>query len=444
MKDRHRHIIKAIEPGSIAEELELTPGDELVSINEKEIEDIFDYRYLSEDASLVVLIRKKNGEEWELEIEKEPYEDLGIEFEEGLMDQYRSCRNKCIFCFIDQMPKGMRETLYFKDDDARLSFLQGNYITLTNLSEKDMERIIFYRLSPINISVHTTNPQLRCRMLNNRFAGEALDKIRRFYEAGLTMNGQIVLCKGYNDGAELERTICDLTAYLPLMQSVSVVPIGMTKFREGLAPVEPFTKDDAKAVLDTIHKWQNKIYKQHGTRMIHASDEWYLLAGEEIPAEESYEGFLQLENGVGMVRSMKDDMDALLSEYPGDDRRLRATLVTGVLAAPVILEQVEKIQKKFPNIAAEVVPIVNHFFGESITVAGLLTAQDIIAQLSGKELGEFLVLPDVLLKSGTELLLDDLTVSDIENALQTKVRIVKSDAEGLLGVLLEGATKRPL
>jgi len=440
---KHKHMIKSVEPGSIAEELEIEPGDELISINDKEIEDIFDYRFLSEDEYLTMVIRKKDGEEWELEIEKETYEDLGIEFEDGLMDEYRSCHNKCIFCFIDQMPKGMRDTLYFKDDDARLSFLQGNYITLTNLSEKDMERILFYKLSPINISVHTTNPELRCKMLNNRFAGQALEKIKRFYDAGLTMNGQIVLCKGYNDGAELERTISDLTKYLPLMQSVSVVPIGMTKFRDGLAKVEPFTKEDAIEVLGIIHRWQDKILKEYGTRMIQASDEWYLLSGLPIPDEEHYEGYSQLENGVGMVRSMKDDVDALLEELESDERTVRCTFATGVLAAPVIREQVEKVMAKFPNVKAEVIAIINHFFGENITVAGLLTAQDIIAQLKGKDLGDFLGLPEVLLKSGTDILLDDLTVSDIENALQTKVRIVKSDGEGLVRAFLGLEDNRP-
>lgn len=440
---KHKHMIKSVEPGSIAEELEIEPGDELISINDKEIEDIFDYRFLSEDEYLTMVIRKKDGEEWELEIEKETYEDLGIEFEDGLMDEYRSCHNKCIFCFIDQMPKGMRDTLYFKDDDARLSFLQGNYITLTNLSEKDMERILFYKLSPINISVHTTNPELRCKMLNNRFAGQALGKIKRFYDAGLTMNGQIVLCKGYNDGAELERTISDLTKYLPLMQSVSVVPIGMTKFRDGLAKVEPFTKEDAIEVLGIIHRWQDKILKEYGTRMIQASDEWYLLSGLPIPDEEHYEGYSQLENGVGMVRSMKDDVDALLEELESDERTVRCTFATGVLAAPVIREQVEKVMAKFPNVKAEVIAIINHFFGENITVAGLLTAQDIIAQLKGKDLGDFLGLPEVLLKSGTDILLDDLTVSDIENALQTKVRIVKSDGEGLVRAFLGLEDNRP-
>ena len=432
-----KHIINRIIPGSIAEELEIEVGDILLAIDNTEIEDIFDYQFLVQDTYIEVLIQKPDGEQWLLEVDKEFDDDLGIEFENGLMDEYRHCVNKCIFCFIDQMPEGMRETLYFKDDDARLSFLQGNYITLTNLSEEDMERILFYKLSPINISVHTTNPELRCKMLNNRFAGAALDKIKRFYDAGLEMNGPIVLCKNYNDGEDLERTIHDLTAYLPLMQSVSVVPIGMTKYREGLAQIEPFTKEDAVTVLQIITKWQKIILEHYGTRMIHASDEWYLMAGLPMPPEEEYEGYPQLENGVGMVRSLNEEVDWCLKDLTGDDRERKLTVVTGVLASPVITEQVEKIKKKFPKVDARVATIVNHFFGERITVAGLLTGQDIIVQLQGKDLGDCVLLPEVLLKSGEDVLLDDLKISDIEKALQTRIRIVKSDGEAFVRAVIE-------
>ena len=253
------------------------------------------------------LIRKPDGEEWEFEIEKDYDEDLGIVFESGLMDDYKSCRNKCIFCFIDQMPKGMRDTLYFKDDDSRLSFLQGNYITLTNMKQNDIERIIRYRLEPINISVHTTNPALRCKMLNNRFAGEALAHMQRLKEESIQMNGQIVLCKGINDGAELEQSIRDLTSYIPCMQSLSVVPAGMTKYREGLYPLEPFTKTDAGEVISVIHRWQQYCMERYGIHFVHAGDEWYLMAEKEIPKEETYDGYLQLENGVGMMRLLEDE-----------------------------------------------------------------------------------------------------------------------------------------
>ena len=308
-----QHVIDKVEPGSIAEELEIEAGDILLSINGKEIEDVFDYHYLIHDEYLDVSILKSSGEEWELEIEKDYDEDLGIVFENGLMDNYKTCHNKCIFCFIDQMPEGMRDTLYFKDDDTRLSFLQGNYVTLTNMKDKDFERIIEYKLAPINISVQTTNPKLRCEMLHNRFAGEALKKLDRLYEAKLPMNGQIVLCKGVNDGAELERSIRDLTKYLPYMQSVSIVPVGLSKHRKGLHPLEPFTKEDAKEVLAMIHKWQEVCMESHGTHFVHASDEWYLLAEEELPDEDNYDGYIQLENGVGMIRLLLNEFaEALL------------------------------------------------------------------------------------------------------------------------------------
>ena len=287
-KKKKRHIISKVLPQSIGEEMELTPGDELISINGHVIEDVFDYHYLVNDDYLEILVRKENGEEWELEIEKDYEEDLGIEFENSLMDEYRSCRNHCIFCFIDQMPKGMRDTLYFKDDDSRLSFLQGNYVTLTNMSDHDIDRIIQYHLAPINISFQTTNPQLRCKMLNNRFAGDIFSKVQRLYEAGIEMNGQVVLCKGINDGEELERTIKDLTSYLPYLKSVSIVPVGLSKYRDGLYPLEPFNKEDAEKVLDIVHQWQEKLYPKYGLHFIHCSDEWYILAERELPKERSF------------------------------------------------------------------------------------------------------------------------------------------------------------
>ena len=308
------HKITRVLPGSIAQELEIEPGDILLSVNQAAIEDVFDYRYQLNEEFITVAVRKPDGEEWEYEIEKEYEEDLGIEFENGLMDDYRSCCNKCIFCFIDQMPPGMRETLYFKDDDSRLSFLQGNYITLTNMKERDLERIILYKLAPVNISVHTMNPQLRCKMLNNRFAGEALDKMRRLYEAGMEMNGQIVLCKGMNDGKELEYSIEKLTEYIPHMRSVSVVPAGLTRYRDGLYPLELFGQQEAAEVLRMIHRWQAVCMERWGIHFVHASDEWYLLAGEELPCADSYDGFLQLENGVGMLRLLLDEFREAMQE----------------------------------------------------------------------------------------------------------------------------------
>ena len=434
---KHEHRIKRVEEGSIAWEMGIEPGDVLLRINHNIIEVVFDYHYYVNDEELLVLIRKTNGEEWELEIEKDYEEDLGIEFEQGLMDEYRSCRNKCMFCFIDQMPKGMRETLYFKDDDSRLSFLQGNYVTLTNMSDHDIERIINYHLEPINVSIHTTNPELRCKMLHNRFAGDALKKIDLLYEGGIVMNGQIVLCKGENDGEELERSIRDMTKWLPNLQSVSVVPVGLTKYREGLYPLEPFHKEDARNVLDTIHKWQNIIYEEYGIHFIHASDEWYLLAEEELPEEERYDGYLQLENGVGMLRLLEDEFSKCYDELEGDDRKRHVSLATGRLAAPTIAKLMDRLKGKYPNLKVDIYPIRNDFFGELITVSGLITGQDLKKQLADQELGNVLLLPNNMLRSGEEVFLDDMTVTELADALQISVRMVGSAGQDLINAVLQ-------
>ncbi len=436
MIKRKEHIIHQIEPGSIAEELELEPGDVLVSVNGQNIHDIFDYHYLINEEYLELLIRKPDGEEWELEIEKEYEDDLGIVFENGLMDEYRSCRNKCMFCFIDQLPKGMRDTLYFKDDDSRLSFLQGNYVTLTNMSDEDVERIIRYHLSPINISFHTMNPELRCKMLNNRFAGDALEKVEKFYEAGISMNGQVVLCKGINDGAELEYSIEQLTKYLPHLQSVSIVPVGLTDHREGLYPLEPFDKEDACKVLELIHRWQERLYARHGTHFVHAGDEWYLLAGQEVAEEETYDGYLQLENGVGMVRLLHEEIGRELMLKTGDDRKRKVSIATGVLAAPLLKKEAEKIRRKYSNVEIQVYSIENDFFGRRITVAGLLTGQDLERQLKNRELGEALLLTEHMMKSGERIFLDDMTVEELSRSLQVPVIIVESDGKALLEAVL--------
>lgn len=430
------HIIKDIEPGSIAEELELSQGDELISINGQSIKDVFDYHYLIKDEMLTVLIKKPDGEEWELEIEKEYDDDLGIVFEEGLMDGYRSCRNKCIFCFIDQMPPGMRETLYFKDDDARLSFLQGNYVTLTNMSDEDIDRILFYKLSPINISIHTTNEDLRCRMLHNRFAGSSLVKMKKLKDAHIRMNGQIVLCKGWNDGEELERTIHDLSAYLPELTSVSVVPVGLTRYRKGLTKLQKFSKEDAIRVIEIIRRWQGIFLAHYKTRFIYAADEWYVNAGLKIPEAFEYEDYPQLDNGVGMLRSFRDDFMDQLSIIKGDNRAKRISLATGVLAAPFFNELLAKFNEKFPNIRVALHTITNNFFGTDITVAGLLTGADLIDQLTGRNLYDELFLPDTLLRNGETVLLDDITIDELEKALQIKVRIVQSDGKSFIDTLL--------
>ena len=433
---KHEHIVKSLMPGGIGEELGIEPGDKLLAINGNEIQDVFDYYYYEESEQLLLLIEKPDGEEWELEIEKDEDESLGIEFDQSLMDEYRSCRNKCMFCFIDQMPKGMRETLYFKDDDSRLSFLQGNYITLTNMSDHDVERIVKYRLEPSNISFQTTNPELRCKMLHNRFAGEALKKVDILYRGQIEMNGQIVLCKGVNDGEELERTIRDLTGYLPYLKSVSIVPVGLTKYRDGLYPLEPFTKEDAREVLSVIHRWQEKIYQEHGIHMIHAGDEWYVLAEEEVPEEARYDGYLQLENGVGMMRLLFNEVQEALSAVTGDGRQREISLATGRLMYPYIGKILEEIRKKFPNITTHLYAIRNDFFGERITVSGLITGQDLTGQLKGQPLGERLLLPCNMLKIGEPVFLDDFTLEEVENSLQVKTDIVKSSGQDLLDAVI--------
>ncbi|MGI6069602.1 MAG: DUF512 domain-containing protein [Blautia sp.] len=435
MKD-HKHIVKFVQPGSIGEEMGIAAGDCLLAVNDTPVEDIFDYHYLMNEEYVEILIGKPDGEEWLLEVEKEYDEDLGVEFENGLMDEYRSCSNKCIFCFIDQMPPGMRKTLYFKDDDSRLSFLQGNYVTLTNMSDHDLDRIIRYHLSPINISFHTTNKELRCEMLHNRFAGEALDKVDRLYEAGIEMNGQIVLCKGINDGEELDKSIRDLAGYLPYLQSVSVVPVGLSKYREGLYPLEPFEQEDAKAVLAQIRRWQEKIFAEHGIHFIHASDEWYLMAEEPLPEEELYDGYPQLENGVGMLTLLEAEVKEALEEKRACKDQRQLSIATGVLAAPFIRRYADLICDKYPEISAKVYPVANHFFGEKITVSGLLTGRDLMEQLRGKDLGEQLLLSCSMLRSGENIFLDDVTVEELEQALDVKIRIVDACGSDLVEAFL--------
>ncbi|MCR5177622.1 MAG: DUF512 domain-containing protein [Lachnospiraceae bacterium] len=426
---KHEHLIKEVEEDGIAAELGIEPGDTLLSIDGEEIVDIFDYRFRIRTENLTLLVRAKQGGEYEFEIEKDEDDDLGLVFESGLMDEYRSCSNKCIFCFIDQMPPGMRETLYFKDDDARLSFLQGNYVTLTNMKDEDLERIIRYRLQPINISVHTTDPGLRCMMLSNRFAGKALDKIKRLNEAGITMNGQIVLCKGINDGKNLEKSIDDLAAYIPNMQSLSVVPVGLTKFRDSLYPLKPFEKEDAIEVLDIIHTAQRRIFDRHGINFVHAGDEWYLLAEMPLPEASNYDGFLQLENGVGMMRLLYDEFADALKEEEGDvNLSGSCSIACGMAVGSFMNRLCGMFMEKFPGISVNVYPVRNDFFGGRITVSGLLTGRDIIAQLKDADLGEGLIITRNMLRYGEDVFLDDLHVNDIEKALG--VKIIVSDSGG--------------
>lgn len=433
-----QHIIKSIKSGSIAEELEIGPKDQMLSINGQEITDVFDYHYLVNDEYLEVLVRKPDGEEWLLEIEKDEEEDLGIVFENEFMDEYRSCSNRCVFCFIDQMPPGMRDTLYFKDDDSRLSYLQGNYVTLTNMKEDDLDRIIRYHLSPINISFQTTNPKLRCEMLGNRFAGDIFPKVQRLYDAGIEMNGQIVLCRGMNDGEELERSISDLKEYLPHLGSVSIVPVGLSKYREGLHPLGPFSKEDAIAVIETVHKWQGLMMHEHGTHFVHCSDEWYILAGMELPKEEQYDDYPQLENGVGMLRLLESEITNALTERSGDQRKHKISIATGKLPYQFIKKYITMVQKKYPGVEVALYPLTNKFFGDKITVSGLITGGDLLEQLSGQDLGECLLLPCNMLRAGETVFLDDVSVAQVEEQLQIKVQVVAESGQSFVeAVLLE-------
>ncbi|MDR1764994.1 MAG: DUF512 domain-containing protein [Lachnospiraceae bacterium] len=468
------HLIREVAAGSIGEELGLEAGDRLLSIDGQPVEDVFDYQYLLGAETALVEVEKADGELWELDIEHGG-DDLGLIFDNGLMSEYRPCANRCIFCFIDQLPKGMRETLYFKDDDARLSFLQGNYVTLTNWKKRDLERVLLFRPSPINISVHTTNPQLRCRMLGNRFAGKSLEMMDALYGAGIPMNGQIVLCKGINDGAELERTVADLGRYIPVMGSLSVVPVGLTRFREGLAALEPFAGADAAAVIEVVERFQGAFMEAHGTHFVHASDEFYLLAGRDMPAADNYDGYPQLENGVGMVRLLTDEVEEALGEMgvqpPDTVSRTELSMAVGYSIFETICRLAGQIlnQGAFAPCAAapvrcldcantdapadkttmhehhvienastrlHIYPIRNDFFGESITVTGLLTGQDLAAQLKGKPLGARLLLSSHMFRSGEETLLDDMTRGDLENALGVPVEIVGPSGDALVRALV--------
>ncbi len=446
----NEHVVREVLSGSIAEEMGIEAGDTVLAVNNNQIEDVFDYRYLMKDEYVEVLVRKADGEEWLLEIDKDYDEELGVEFENGLMSEYRSCSNKCIFCFIDQMPPGMRETLYFKDDDSRLSFLQGNYITLTNMSEHDVERIIKMQLAPINISVQTTNPALRCEMLHNRFAGEKLRFLDRFYEGHVEMNGQIVCCKGVNDGKELKRSIEDLMKYLPFMRSVSVVPAGLSKFREGLYPLEFFTKEEAGQIIDMIEKYQKICFDRYGLHFIHASDELYLLAGRDFPEEERYDGYIQLENGVGMMRLFREEFSEAVGklregpDYQNKWKGIKRTLsiATGKLAYGVIREASETMTRLCPGLTIHVHAIRNDFFGDTITVSGLVTGQDLIAQMkerqaAGEESGGTLLIPSNMLRSGEQVFLDDVTVQDVERALGLTVRAVEPGGQDFVSAVLD-------
>ncbi|MEA4962014.1 DUF512 domain-containing protein [Lutispora sp.] len=430
-------IIQEVLEGSIADELEIEKDDKILSINGEAVGDILEYKYLISDEFLILEIEKPDGEIWELEIEKEYDEDLGLLFG-GIIDEPKSCHNKCIFCFIDQLPKGMRKTLYFKDDDTRLSFLQGNFLSLTNIKDKDIEKIIKFRISPINISVHTTDMELRKRMLNNKNADKLLEYMRRLKEGHIEMKGQVVLCPEINDARQLEKTIADLYGFYPELNCVAVVPVGLTRYRDGLFPLKEYNEHTAQEVIDQVENLQGKYMDKIGTRFVFLSDEFYIIAGRKTQPYENYEGFSQLENGVGIIAMFNHEVASSLDKIENNAAMsARGTILTGEYAMPVLEEACNKIMYKLPGLKLDVIAIRNEFFGPSVRVSGLITGGDIISQLEGKNISGSVFIPDNMLRSGETVFLDDITVKDIEERLGIKIIICKQDGRDLVSNIVE-------
>ncbi len=428
-------IIKGVQDGSVAAGSKIAPGDKLLSLNGNEIMDVLDYRFYQNNENVIALVEDKNGNVQKYRFKKDEYDELGLLFETYLMDKQHSCKNKCIFCFIDQLPKGLRESLYFKDDDSRLSFLFGNYITLTNITEHEIERIIKMHISPINISVHTTNPELRVKMMKNKNAGKVLQIINRFNEAGIAMNSQLVLCPGYNDGAELEKTLDDLTS-LENMKCIAAVPVGLTKYREGLCEITPFDKHSAGLALDIIDKYGDKCVETYGERRVYASDEFYLLSGRKMPDASYYGDFLQLENGVGLWALLQSEAENALDEIGCCTINRKISLATGVAAYGLIRYICDLCEQKNPGLTCNVYAIKNDFFGERITVSGLVTATDIIKQLKDKDLGEELLIPAAMLRKQRDMFLDSITVDELSEALGVPVNYTENDGYDLIDSIL--------
>lgn len=426
--------ITGVIPHSPADSAGIRAGECLVTVNGHAVRDVLDYMFYAAETALTLVIEAE-GARREVQIRKDEYDDLGLEFESFLMDKKQSCRNKCVFCFIDQLPPGMRETLYFKDDDARLSFLQGNYVTLTNMTQEDVDRIIEMHLN-INVSVHTTNPELRCTMMHNRFAGEKLDYLWQMARAGIQLNCQIVLCPGLNDGAELERTLTDLGSMLPHLTSVAVVPVGLSKHRKGLYPLTPFTKETAGEALDLIGRYQMQFLEAHGTRAVFPSDEFFLMAGRPIPAADYYEDYPQYENGVGLLRSLADEFHAALEDAEPDHLPRSVSIATGRSPYGFLRALMDEAEAAFPGLRVHLYPIRNDFFGEMITVTGLITGQDLVAQLQGQPLGEELLLSSVMIRRDSDVFLDDYTIGQVETALDTRIKLVPNDGYELLDAVL--------
>lgn len=433
--------IASVDSLGIAAEMGVTAGDRLLTINGTPVQDVIDYLFLTADEAIEVEIQKPDGEIWLLEIDKEFDEKLGIEFENPIMDDACNCTNACVFCFIDQMPPGMRNSLYFKDDDSRLSFLQGNFITLTNVSDSDIDRMIRYQISPVNVSIHTTNPELRTAMLGNRFAGDVLTRMRRLAEGGVKLNGQIVLCPGWNDGAELDRTIGDLGALYPGMTSLAVVPVGLTKYRQGLAEIPEVDRDKARTVLSQLEKWQAHFLQEVGTRFIYGADEFYLKAELPLPPQEAYEDFPQIENGVGLLQKFRWEFDQALKRGRKKPEPQKLTIATGVLAQPFITELCSRFMERYPQVQISVIAVENHFFGQAITVAGLLTGQDLVRTLKNNIEGDRLLISRSMLKSNETLFLDDMTLKGLEAELGIPCQAVSPDGSSFYRALIASRRK---
>lgn len=414
--------ILGVDDNSIAWEAGLAPGDFVISINRKPLKDIFDYHYSMSNRRIRLKIRKANGNIEKLSIYKEEYEDIGLKFKDDLIDGQKSCTNKCIFCFIDQLPTGMRETLYYKDDDARLSMLHGNYVTLTNTSMDELKRLARLHLSPINISVHTTNPKLRVRMMNNKFAGDIMDKILFLANKRIKMNCQIVLVRNYNDSDELERTISELEAFYPHINSLSVVPVGITKFRQHLCELIPYDKESSIEVIKQVEVYQKSYREKHGVNFVYAADEFYVMAGMNVPEPKEYDGYPQIENGVGLIASFEEEVvSALESEIYDIKEERNITIITGVAAYGFIKRISAMIEEKIENINIKVHRVKNNFFGETVTVAGLITGNDIINSMRGVEPPDEIIFPRVMLKADEDVFLDNITPMEIEEMLGVKV-----------------------
>lgn len=427
--------IMGVTKGSLAETLGILPGDVLLSINEKEITDVLDYRFL-ETERVLKLTLSRAGKVYTKELTKPQYASIGLEFETYLMDEQHSCRNKCIFCFIDQLPKGMRETLYFKDDDDRLSFLFGNYITLTNLSDREVERILQMHISPINVSVHTMDPELRCKMMNNRFAGDSLRHLYRLAEGGVKLNCQIVLCPGVNDGAELEFTLEKLYGLGESLCSVACVPVGLTRYREGLYPLTAYTRESAGEVLDILERYGEKFLRERGSRTVYGSDELYLLAERPLPPLEFYEDFPQIENGVGMLRNLEDEFLWAMEEGPLPETPRTVTIPTGECGYGFLNSMLDGLRQKCHNLTVNLVPVHNDFFGGTVNVTGLLTGQDIGKTLKGRELGDEVLIVSNMLRADEDIFLDDMTLTELGEVLQVPVRKFGNSGEAMLCALL--------